>query len=138
MGRHLHILTIAAGAALLALGVGIDSDVTITDVPILLGIVGLLVGLDMLLGRHTRALPPADDGDARYELGYHDGHRVGYDEGRRVGRPSVVALPVEKLCKNNVGQRGRHAARCRDDCAADRPAGGVRVGSAQWTEDGAS
>lgn len=136
MGKYIHFLILVAGAGLLTAGVGIDGAVTIEDVPVLLGLVGLLVGLDLWFCRHRLKVAVDDDGDARYELGYRDGHREGYDKGRHA-RPVVVPFPAEKLCRDDVVPRGRHAARCRENCTAGRRGSGGGLGSEEWTWDGA-
>ena len=129
VGKHLHFLAIAAGAALLLVGVGFDRDPA--DLAQRLGLVGLLIGLDILLCRR----PQPVEATGGYEIGYHDGHRDGYDEGRHK-RPVVVPFPADRLCSPNVERRGRHAARCRDNCTADALEAVGQVGSQEW--DGAS
>lgn len=138
MGKHIHFVILAAGAALLTAGVGIDGAVTIQDVPVLLGQVALLVGLDLWFCHRAKPAASEDEGDARYELGYRDGHLAGYDKGRHA-RPVVVPFPADKLCRGNAETRGRHAARCRDNCRAGQQKEGVRIDSPAWTgaEDGA-
>lgn len=131
MPKHLHFLVLAFGVACMAVAVAWDDTLTVADLR-LSGAVLALTGVGMAL---TRRLGRSEE--AVYDNGHRDGWAEGYDAGRKL-RANVVALPVEKLCRGNAAQRGRHAARCRDNCHAEPKKEGGAFDSPGWSEDGSA
>lgn len=129
MPKHLHFLVLAFGVACMAVAVAWDDTLTVADLR-LSGAVLALTGVGMAL---TRRLGRSEE--AVYDNGHRDGWAEGYDAGRKL-RANVVALPTERLCRENVASRGRHAARCRDNCKADTGKGRPGFDSQEWSGDG--
>lgn len=128
--KQTQLVVVALGVALMAAAVAVDRTLTVSDLRIS-GAVLALTGIGMALARRL-----GHSEDAVYDNGHRDGWAEGYDAGRKV-RASIVALPTEKLCRGDAAPRGRHAARCRDNCRVEPRKEGGRIDSPEWTQDGA-